>query len=445
MDPLGDWPIPSGAFQKTYICNQSQPSPHSPLIHLPPKANLLPLVTVVPQTCIPYRFLNLLTFSMLIVARGRLVTSAQIRLMKLALNIRAFSKAGILPSLYRPQAQQVIESGRLHSLFSRLELGSIATSTMIDYVSRLLFFVRWATVNHLDWTSPKELDSLLVLCFDELFDSNMQAAEGSKLLAALKFMTPVLFPTQMNLFPRAHRALRTWTARRPPAQRVPFPWLGLTAVIGYLCFHSMIPCALALLIQFHTYLRPGICDALQVSQLVAPHTVAGAGHLHWALHLYPTELLRPGKTGGFDEAVLIDNFAWIHPFLSLLIDRRDPLDRLWPIAPAVVRSQFQAALAALGMQQLEVSRYALRHGGASHDMLTQSRSMLAIQNRGHWRSNLSLARYGKPARALKELHRINPAVVEYGKAVANNLEAVFHRQLVLAPPVPSLCQKRGST
>jgi hypothetical protein len=355
--------------------------------------------------------------------------------MKPALKIRAFSKAGLLPGIFRAQARHIIESGVLRLRFSRLELGSVAISTMIDYVSRLLFFVTWATRNQSDWTGLSELDSLLFLCFDELFDNSLQASEGSKLLAAIKFIVPSLYPTQTTQFPRAQRALRTWQARRPPAQRIPFPWLGLTAVIGYLCFKSKIPSALVLLIQFHTYLRPGICDALRVDQLVAPHPTAGIGHLNWALHLYPCALLRPGKTGGYDEAVLIDGFPWIDPFLNMLVHRRPPQDRLWPVAPANVRADFQDALEALGMKTLGVNRYALRHGGASHDMLTQARSMTAIQNRGHWRSNLSLVRYGKPARALKELHRISPAVVEYGKTIADDLESVMHRQLVLAPPV----------
>jgi hypothetical protein len=354
--------------------------------------------------------------------------------MKKKTKLRVFTRAGALPPLFRVQATQIVNQGVLEKQLSHLELMSIGKATLIDYVSRLLFFLRWALSRNVNWTCCNELDTILVMCYDELYDSDLTVSDGSKLLAAMKFIMPVLGLSQSVGFPRAHRALRAWHLRRPPVQRIPLPWLGLTAVLGYLCFNSMIPAALALLLQFHTYIRPGVCDQLQVSQLVPPHRAAGADFSQWAIHLYPSDLLRPGKTGGFDEAVLIDQFPWLEPFLLLLTRGRNQTDLLWPIAEVILRAQIQQALRYLGLSHLNASRYALRHGGASHYLLIHARPLVEVQSRGHWRSNLSLARYGKPARALKELHRMPPQVVEYGKAVAENLADVFHQRRLLVPP-----------
>ena len=85
-------------------------------------------------------------------------------------------------------------------------------------------------------------------------------------------------------------------------------------MLGYLCFNKDIIAAVNILVQFTTYLRPGVCDALLVQQMV-PAKLAGLGLHLWAIHLYPAELLAPGKTGGYDEAVVIDNtHGWDHSF-----------------------------------------------------------------------------------------------------------------------------------
>eukprot|EP00972_Heterocapsa_arctica_P048005 7080248-Heterocapsa_arctica.AAC.1 len=43
--------------------------------------------------------------------------------------------------------------------------------------------------------------------------------------------------------------------------------------------------------------------------------------------------------------------------------------------------------------------YSFRHGGASHDALNHVRTLEQIKQRGRWKSDKSLARYTKPARA----------------------------------------------
>ena len=343
-----------------------------------------------------------------------------------------------MPSIYRTQARKVVLSLALQTILTPLELVSVSSATLIDYTSRIIFFVRWSQQNDADWTNATELDYYLVNCFNELFASQVSAAEGSKLLAALRFFLPALVRSGVETLPRATRGLRAWNLRRPLLQRTPFPWLCLTAVLGVLCSGSGLVSALSLLLQFHTYLRPGVNDALLVSQLIRPAAIAGVGFQLWGVHLYPHELLEPGKTRGYDEAVLIDGFDWLHPFLELLVSDRPGSDLLWPTTPAMIRRHFKLAVDALGLGILQPCRYSLRHGGASHDILSRKRSLLEVKHRGHWRSENSLLRYGKPTKILQHLNLVSPQVLEYGKYVSLNLEAVFHQDPSVRPPPVSM-------
>ena len=67
----------------------------------------------------------------------------------------------------------------------------------------------------------------------------------------------------------------------------------------------------------------------------------------------------------------------------------------------------------------------MRHGGASHDLLTKSRSVEAVKRRGRWRSDSSLKRYGKETRILSELNKVAPQVIELGEAVAKDIVSLL--------------------
>ena len=54
--------------------------------------------------------------------------------------------------------------------------------------------------------------------------------------------------------------------------------------------------------------------------------------------------------------------------------------------------------------------YQLRHGGASHDAVSGSRTLEAVRRRGRWRSWSSMRRYEKGARLGEVLHRLSSAM-----------------------------------
>ena len=249
-----------------------------------------------------------------------------------------------IPVSFRVQASHILDSGSLLRTMTHLELTSIARNTFIDYLTRTLFFIQWAQTNCADWSSASDLDTSLVLFFEELFWKQVSAAEGSKFIAGLKFVYPQLAKLGGVNQPRSVRALRAWEKIRPNVQRFPLPWICLCAILGDLIHHNRIQTALCLLIQYITYLRPGVCDRLTVTQLVPPAGIQSANSQAWGILLYPSEYKIPGKTGGYDLSVLLDTHRWLDQFLVVLSANRRPDAPLWGVSGAIVRQDFLNAV-----------------------------------------------------------------------------------------------------
>ena len=81
------------------------------------------------------------------------------------------------------------------------------------------------------------------------------------------------------------------------------------------------------------------------------------------------------------------------------------------------------------MEELNLDLYALRHGGASHDFLMQTRSLVEIKKRGRWGSDLSVKRYQKASRALAELKKVPKATQALGHHVEQHLAELFRTHL----------------
>ena len=121
------------------------------------------------------------------------------------------------------------------------------------------------------------------------------------------------------------------------------------------------------------------------------------------------------KTGEQDLSLALDLER--HRPLAKLLCRwaglRSRNSRLWDLTYPQLRLVFKQAAVAVGAQKLGASLHSLRHGGASHDRLSNARSLLDVQLRGAWRSTSSLQRYEKFGLVAKEL----------GKLEANTLQA----------------------
>eukprot|EP00435_Cladocopium_sp_Y103_P063778 s336_g25.t1 len=259
-----------------------------------------------------------------------------------------------------------------------LETRSVREPTLKDYQRRLELFNKWLMIQQLRPIDATSMDECLVEYLQDLFDDGKGVNDGVRTLAAIRFFQPSM---AMSLL-RSSRALKGWHLASPPLQRMPLPIEVLTAIMGVMLIKGHVEEPLRLFLQFMTYLRPGECSNLLVKQVVAPQHSVHQVFNYWAILLNPSEDLIPGKTGVFDGSVIIDSDIWIGPFLTQLVRNRNPEAPLWRTDHATLRAMFNSAVESLGLQELGVTLYTLRHGGATHDILARRRTMLEIKQRG---------------------------------------------------------------
>jgi hypothetical protein len=109
------------------------------------------------------------------------------------------------------------------------------------------------------------------------------------------------------------------------------------------------------------------------------------------------------------------------PLLAKITVGRNPAEPLWADPHQLLVQKFNQITKELGLEELGLSLYALRHGGASHDILASRRPLLEVKKRGRWSTDSSLKRYVKEARLQHELSKVNPVVLRYGQEVLTDL------------------------
>ena len=344
-------------------------------------------------------------------------------------------KLGKVGKEERQAAQKIVRKAKFTKTVPRpalsyLEQVSVKESTLVRYEKLATEFVARATRLKLDWVSDVELDAVLCQKMNWMFFEGQSAEEGSRLLAALKFFLPEVSRLGPGSLPRTTRALGSWRKMAPANQGMPMPFVVLCAIVGFTLrrFRSSVVgrnLALKWLVAFHTYMRPGEVDKLKCWQIVRPtHRARAPPYTYYGVLLHPTEEKRPGKTGMWDEAILIDNEN-LFPALGSLLQTQKPHESCWLLSSADEIKAINEAIARLGLEDLGLCRYSMRHGGASHDLLTKSRSVEAVKRRGRWRSDSSLKRYGKETRILSELNKVAPQVIELGEAVAKDIVSLL--------------------
>ena len=267
------------------------------------------------------------------------------------------------------------------------------------------------------FNDPTQVDNILVEYLQDLFDSGVKLDSGIRIHAAIRFFHPHLGKSASGSLPRCLRALRGWKNADPPLQRMPLPIEGLGAILGFCIATNRREMAIHLFIQWLTYMRPGETSNLLVGQVIPPMSSFLGSLQFFAVLLHPSEAKVPGKTGIFDQGILIDSDMWINPILRNLIQNRPRNAPLWSHNHNQILEVFNQAVVYLKLESLGVSMYTLRHGGASFDIMSRRRSMEEVKQRGRWATDSSLRRYVKTARLQSELHKMHPAVIQFGKMV----------------------------
>ena len=213
----------------------------------------------------------------------------------------------------------------------------------------------------------------------------------------------------------------------PSRQRLPLPRPAALAIAGVLACRDEPQMALWVALTFIAYLRPCECLAMTGRSIVMPILGGDLTYQRWGLLIRDAYAGQPGKTGLLDESVILDHDEWIYPALSVLKNIKKDHQKLWSFDANDLRTKFQRAANDLGLDKISNHLYALRHGGASDDLLSGRRSLEAIQKRGRWASPASLKRYTKETRLLHEMSKVNKHVFEYGMLVQAHFSDVLTR------------------
>eukprot|EP00435_Cladocopium_sp_Y103_P050327 s239_g15.t1 len=298
-----------------------------------------------------------------------------------------------------------------------LEARSVRKPTLVDYQKRFNEFKQWLEILQITPMTGMELDGALVEFLQEMFECSRGINDGIRAVAAVRFFIPHLNKELV----RSARSLKGWHQAAPPQQRMPMSIEVLGAIIGTMLMMGHSEMGLRMFLQFSTYMRPGECSQLTCKQLVPPQRPGSQTFNFWAILLHPAEELVPGKTGIFDSAVVLDSDLWMNTFLSRLISGKQPGNPLWTSSHAEFRDMFNMVVQKLKLEHLGLTLYALRHGGATHDVLSRRRSMLEVKQRGRWSADSSLKRYVKEARLQTELAKVPQNVKDFGLRVLAQL------------------------
>ena len=214
----------------------------------------------------------------------------------------------------------------------------------------------------------------------------------------------------------------------PPRTRAPFPIQGLVLICLRLLSWSEVAMAICAWVGFHAYLRPRELTGLRQQQLLKPGPLRVSRLKYWSLNLHPQEFLVASKTGYWDETVELDDAAsrsWLPPFFEVLAGSGSS-QPLWPFDHGAFVKRYREAAGSLHLETLETSLYALRHGGASWDWASQTRSLLAIKVRGRWQSDASLRRYQKAALLQGEINKIPLELRQAAEVALKELGSYFN-------------------
>ena len=324
----------------------------------------------------------------------------------------------------------------LSASLSRFQTASASPSTARQYVFHLsLFLTWWRTISPpLLLKTRGQIDRALTFCFDDLFNDGHNSSTGNKICAALLHFVPDHGGRIHLAFPRATRSLRGWERLRQSRSCEPMPILMLHALTCTLLAWQWrhVSAALALLVSFSGYLRPRELTELKVQSLLQPAPLGGAHFRFWAFRFFSEQGLVRSKTGNFDDAITLDHdfLSFAAPFFSLLSVDRPPSTRLWPFTRDQLHEHLRRAAAHLGLENMNVCLFKLRHGGTSRDVLTSERPVLNVKHRGRWTSDSSLRRYQKSSLAQSELSRMPANIVTLGLSAAAGLPDIFHNPQV---------------
>ena len=123
-----------------------------------------------------------------------------------------------------------------------------------------------------------------------------------------------------------------------------------------------------------------------------------------------------------------ENMQFLLPILAFLRSVRVASETLLGLTYRKLARAFKIAANRSGLKDMNLSLYNLRHGGASHDIVTGYRSLETVRKRGRWQSYTSVRRYEKASRLSDQLSRLSQPVQDHCLACVQILPDVLTAQ-----------------
>jgi len=299
----------------------------------------------------------------------------------------------------------------------RLHVHSINDASARTYSKHAREFLQWAVDAgrddewDLDWLLAGYLD---VCCYEHGAHVNV----GGTTYAALLWLDPAL------QLPLSKRSLKGWERLGQRRERSGFSeeiWGAMTAT---LLQRGEFEAAVMVAVAFDTYPRIADLRALRTQDVSA--ALVGDS-VEVALHFGVRERGEATKTGS-EQGVTVDR-PWVKDALMQLHHTRPRGSRVFKrFAGRQGYREFlqiwtdTAVLLGLGWIG---GPHALRHSGASSDLLHKHRGLKDIQLRGRWRSYNSVRRYAKTHMIVAANARAPDTTLECGRRFHTNPAACF--------------------
>ncbi|CAE7480442.1 ANK1 [Symbiodinium natans] len=282
-----------------------------------------------------------------------------------------------------------------------LEQVAISQEVANDYSRRLQKFLQVAKIKNIFTMPMTKLDACLAKFLESMFLGGSDISEGNKTFAAVLDIRPG--SSQMGQLPRCRRCLKGWANLDPGATRPPLSFLLVALIATNLLLRNLPEAALAILLMFSAYLRPGEALGIHANDVVRPNRSSK----HFTINLHPLERYESSKVGLSDETVVIDSPALpqLGPMLGRLAKLKKGKD-LFALTYPLLRAHWESALEQVGLGSQYAVMYQLRHSGPSHDRLANLRSLMEVKLRGRWGSDSSVKRYEAHGKVAGEFQKL---------------------------------------
>ena len=315
-----------------------------------------------------------------------------------------------------------------------LEGNSVAPRTRSDYEIRVSDFLAFMVALGLSFSNAQTLVEGLLAYFEQLFWEDRAAAEGDKLVAALRFHWPWF--AQDPVPSRVTRALKGWHRLMPSAPRLPLPWAAICGWAAACVALGRADMGLAMLLAADAYLRPGEVMVIRVGSLHQPVAHATGTMGVWCLTIFDFETGRSSKTGHFNDSIVLDSIgrSGLGLLLSRLAAGRDAAEPLFKFSYLEWAAVAKRAAAAALLAPLAPVLYQLRHSGPSVDIAEGRRSLAQVKVRGRWVSDNSVRRYEKHSQLAKQWAMLSPAAQSFAQTSETQIWNVVAGLQVLPLP-----------